>query len=500
MSRLQGPNISNYLIGAYTLLVLIIISSCKVKKFIPEGEHLYEGAKIELNFPEEIKKDKVLRRALNNAVIPEPNSAFLGMHIGLWAHYKVEAGKDGFISRYLEKRYGEEPVYLSSVDFRENEKLLVNRLENRGYFFPDISYASAIKKKKAYAVYSIEPGIPYTLESYQYQSDSADALDQAISDLLKDSDLQPGEKFNLENLKSERRRIDKHLKEHGYFYFNSKYLKFTTDTNQYPHRGFDLYLKLTEDAPRERLKPYRLGKVSVYSNIEHSEQENIPDSSEVNGIHFFQNPEWVQSEYIDKQIVTVPDSLYRLRYAQATSRRLSSLGAYQHANVRFMPSDTGNSDTSDLLEARIFLTPAKKFNIRAGMHGYTKSTGFAGPGLVVNFQNRNFLKGAEVLEIVGTLGYEFQISRGSSRGLNNFEFRLENSLIYPRLLAPRIKFNKFKSYSVPNTRVKLNFNFQQRALYYSLNNFYTALSYDWYSNARVRWEATPPLPELYARL
>ena len=447
--------------------------------------------KLKSPLPEDLNKDQDLRRALKNAVIPEPNSAFLGMHIGLWAHYKVQAKKDGFISRYLERKYGEEPVYLSSVNFNENEKLLINRLENRGYFFPDITFRSAINGKKARAVYSVEPGRPYALETYQYQSDSGDAVDQVISDLLVESDLQPGQKFNLDKLKSERRRIDKYLKEHGYFYFSSKYLTFTTDTNQYPHRGFDLYLRLIDDAPRERLKPYRLGKVSVYSNIEHSGLEDIPDSSEVNGIKYFQNPEWVQSEYIDKQIVTVPDSVYRLKYAQATSRRLSSLGAYQHANVRFSPSATDSSDTSDLLDAKIFLTPAKKFNIRTGMHGFTKSTGFAGPGLVVNFQNRNFLKGAEVLEIVGTLGYEFQISRGTSRGLNNFELRLENSLIYPRLLAPWIRFNKFRTYSVPNTRIKLNFNFQQRALYYSLNNFYTALSYDWYSNPKVRWEATP---------
>ncbi len=471
-------------------LILLVLSSCSVKKYIPENEHLYIGAEVESIYPEEEKKDKPLNLALDKAVIPTPNSSFLGMRIGLWAYFKTESGKSGFISRFINKKYGEKPVYLSDVDPEDTEELLENRLLNRGYFHPEISSATNIKKHKANINYKVQTGTPYRLESYYYQSDSITPIDSMINTALRQTSITPGTKFNIGLLKKERSRIEKYLKEQGYYYFNANYLLFKTDTNNYSHRAYNLILTLKEDVSRDKLIPYRLGQVSVISGLGANPKTNTPDSLIYRDILYKQYPEWVKPRFIDKQVISVPDSLYRLSYAQSTARRLSSLGAYQHANIQFMEvSDSG--DVTGILDAKIYLTPARKYSVRTGTNVYTKSTGFAGPGLNLTIQNRNLFKGAEVLEIQGVIGYEFQISRGSSRGLQNFEFKLDNSLTFPRLIAPIIKFNPFKAYSVPNTKLSLNFNFQQRALYYSLNNFYSSLGYDWFSNAKVRWQITP---------
>lgn len=465
--------------------------ACSVKKYIPEEEYLLKGSELELDFPDDEEKYKEVSRALDKVLYPKPNSRFLGMHIGLWSHYKVEAGKAGFIARYLERKYGEEPVYLSDVDLDETEKLLLNRLENRGYFYPDISSETRTRSKKGTAVYTVKTGNPYRLKQYQYLTDSNSAIDSMLHWSLRETLLTPGSKFNLDQLKKERNRIDQLLKNRGFYFFNSRYLVFTTDTNHYDEQGFDLFLRISAEAPRDKLIPYKLGKVTVYSGLDNADDTEGIDTASYAGIRYYQDPEWVKPRYIDKQIASIPDSTYRLRYAQATARRLSSLGAYQHASIRFYLPDSGSSASKDILDAHILLTPARQFNLRTGTHAVTKSTGFAGPGLVLNFQNRNLFGGAELLEINGVLGYEFQISRGSSRGLNNFEFSLENSLTFPRLLVPGIKFNKFRAFTIPNTRIKLNLTNMKRALYYSMNNIYTALSYDWYRNPRVRWDITP---------
>lgn len=478
------------LVAFLPVILLAVLSACSVKKYIPEDENLYQGADLEITYPKDESKDKQLNLALNEAVVPKPNSKLLGVYFGLWAHYKVESDNDGFISRFINKKFGEKPVYESDVNLSETEKLLVNRLVNRGHFFPEIQSSMQTRKIKTEAIYKVQVGTPYRLESYQYLSDTNTSPDDIIKEALAATYLVENSKFNLGDLKREMIRIDKYLKERGYYYFNSRYLTFRSDTNHYDHRGFDIYLELTEDAPREKLVPYTLGSVTVFSSSEISSESTGVDSAFYQSISYVQYPEWVKPKYIQKHIITVPDSLYRQQYAQTTARRLSSLGAYQHANIQFSEDDD-SSGSNEVLNARISLTPARKFSVRTGTNVYTKSTGFAGPGLNLTFQNRNLFKGAEVLEIQGVMGYEFQINRGSSRGLNNFEFRLENSLTFPRLLAPFIKFNPYKAYSIPNTRVSLSFDFQQRSLYYSLTNLYGALSYDWFANSKVRWQITP---------
>ena len=489
MTDLPANRLLKYSAPTLGLLLLWLMAACSVKKYIPEDEHLYKGAELKVVYPDEEKKDKELNSALSRAIYPKPNGRFLGMYLGLWAHYKKEAGKDGIISRFINKRYGEEPVYLSDVNAAETESLLRNRAVNRGYFFPEISSSLETGKHKGSAHYVVKPGVPYRLMSYQLITDSTSATDSILRAAMNQKTaLDTGAKFSLDRLKQERRRIDEYLKNRGYYFFNSDYLLFRSDTNQYELRGYDLFLSIKDEIGRNNLKPYEIRKVNVFVNLESGEKEQ-KDTASYRNLQYVQYPEWVKPKYLDKQIIVTPDSLYRLKYARNTVRRLSSIRAFQHANIRFSQVDSGTS--SGLLDASLYLAPARKHNVRAGMHGFTKSTGFAGPGLVLTFEDRNLFKGAELLEIRGVAGYEFQISRGRSSGLNNFEFRLENSLSFPRLLAPFIKINPYRAYSVPNTKISLNFNYQQRALYYSVNNFYAGFGYNWFSQPRLRWELTP---------
>ena len=482
LAHISPRNIRFLIIASVSTL---FISSCSVKKYIPEGEQLYSGAELKINYPEGEKRDKELNSALQNAVYPKPNSKFLGMRIGLWAHYKSQSGNPWFLTRYINKRYGEDPVYLSAINTSQTEDLLQNRAENRGFFFPTIKSSTFSKKNKGGAVYEVNLGRPYRLMSYQLIQEGIPELDSMLQLCMKGTDIKTNSKYRLASLTSERKRIDRFMKNKGYYYFNSEFLLFKTDTNQYDERRFDLYLTIKDDVDRSKLKPFTIGRVQVFSG--NSSQSS--DSIAINGVEYYQSSRWVEPQYLDNHIIVEPDSLYRLQYARNTTRRLSGLDAFRHANIRFTPTDS--SGENGVLDARIVLNEAKKFNLRTGTHAYTKSTGFAGPGLVMTFQDRNIFHGAEVLEVRGVAGYEFQISRGTSRGLNNFEFRLENSLSFPRLLAPFIKFNPYRVYAIPNSRIHLNFNYQQRALYYSVDYFYTALSYDWYTSAKVRWELIP---------
>src|SRR5690606_11718478 len=87
-------------------LGLIILSSCSVKKFIPEDEMLYTGAELEINKDQKLKNFKKVESVLEEAIRPEPNSKFLGVRWGLYFLYKAQ-NNPSFITRFLNKKIGE---------------------------------------------------------------------------------------------------------------------------------------------------------------------------------------------------------------------------------------------------------------------------------------------------------------------------------------------------------------------------------------------------------
>ncbi len=247
---------------------LLFLQSCNVKKYIPEDKLLYTGADLELTSGDPIENKKDLKAQLQTLIKPKPNSKILGSRIGLYFHYKAQQEKPGFINKFMNKRLGEEPVYLSDVDPFQTEKLLKNRLENRGYFYSTVNHAVNENEddKLANIKYTAAlPENPYILESYKMDSDSLEIY-REIESTLSESLLQSGEKFNLALLKAERERIDVALKRRGYYNFSSNFLIFEADTNQYDRKKFDLFLRLKEEVPEAGIKPYIIKNVNIYPN------------------------------------------------------------------------------------------------------------------------------------------------------------------------------------------------------------------------------------------
>src|SRR5699024_2698844 len=138
---------------------------------------------------------------------PMPNSRFLGMYPGLHYYYKAQQDP-GFITRFLNKKIGEEPVYLSEVDIEGTEKLLQNRLKNNGYFNGEVDYSVAVDSsdKTAEIDYTVKIGKPFRIAAYKIEKDSSDtlAIYNHIKESMAESVLEPGDAFSLNAFKNER--------------------------------------------------------------------------------------------------------------------------------------------------------------------------------------------------------------------------------------------------------------------------------------------------------
>ncbi len=474
------------------IIILAIIQACSVEKFIPEDELLYTGAEVKFEQDSTIADQPKLRTELENVLRPQPNSKILGMRPGLYFHYKSQREKPGFINKFLNKKIGEEPVYLSDVDLQNTEDLLLNRLENRGFFYSRVDSNSETNEesKTASTSFTLNVATPYTMETYQLDTDSL-LVYKDIKNNLDDTVLEEGMRFDLPELKEERERIDLQLKKEGYYNFNPGFLIFEADTNQYDKKKFDLFLRLKKDVPPKSVIPYQISNVNVYPNYNVDQDTLSKNYKRYKDKNYLQEELFFKPEYLDPYILIETGDYYDPVKSRNTSRRLGTIGVYKFVNIRYDEVDTLATDSLGLLEANIFLSPLKKRAIRAELQAVTKSNSFAGPHLALTFVNRNLFKGGETLNISVNLGYEVQIGDSNVPGRNSLQLGVTNDLIVPRLLFPVKINNNFFQYDIPKTKISLGGDILRRSQLFSLASLNSSFGYFWNANRYVTHEINP---------
>ncbi len=469
------------------LLCLLGMNACSVEKFIPEGEQLYRGAKIRMVSDTVIKDSKILEKELQAILLPEPNSVILGMRPGLYFYYKAHRKKPGFINRWMNKSIGEKPVYFSDVDPKRSEELILNRLENRGFFYGRATSEIDSTQNYADVAYEVSLTKPYLLETYQLDGDSL-PIYGAIEKIASDSRLKKGNRFDLELLKAERERIDRSLKEVGYYNFNPDFLIFEADTNQYKNKRFDLYLRLKKNTPPRATIPYKIDSITVFPNYSIASDSLQTKGITVDGIHIVQNEVFFKPKKLEPYILFKKGQLYSADMARYTSNRLSAIGSYKFVNTRFTELDTLATDGAGSLNADIYLTPMTKKSLRTELQAVTKSNGFAGPGITVSHSNRNLFHSGEILKISANFDYETQLARASNASLSSIAAGIKADLIIPRFVP--FRSGRFV-YAVPKTVVSLGADYLNRTQLYQLNSFNTSFGYTWNENRYVFHELKP---------
>lgn len=475
-------------------MIVSILSSCAVKKYVPEDQFLFTGSDldVQLDSLSDVKNIDALKVELQKVLTPEPNTSFLGMRPGLHYYYKVNKDSAGFISRFLNRKIGEEPVYLADVEQEATRDLLRNRLENRGFFFSNITSKTSQdeKSKEGRVSYSINLPNPYRLKTYQVDKDSIPFY-QVLEEQIKESPIEIGSRFDLSAMKTERERIDNNLKNKGYYNFNSRFLIFQADTNQYDNRKFDLFVKLKKDVPSIAVKPYRIEKVNVYPYNVAGQDSVQNDTVMYANKNYIQSEEFFRPDRLDDFILLEKGDLYSPSKSKATSRRLGTIGAYKFVNIEYKEIDKKENDSLNFLEANIYLSPLNKRAIRTELQAVTKSNDFTGPTLGVTFSNRNLFKGGELLNINATGTYEVQIAGNNDAGLTSTEFGLGADLIFPRMLAPFKVDKNYFEYSIPKTKASLKADILNRSQLYSLLTFSGDFGYIWQANKYVTHEIDP---------
>ncbi|MGJ8590941.1 MAG: BamA/TamA family outer membrane protein [Aquaticitalea sp.] len=463
--------------------------SCSIAKYIPENERLYTGATLEIQSDSILKNEDALKTELETVLSPEPNSKFLGMYLGLYYYYKNQQEKPGFINRWLNKTFDEEPVYQSNVKPFEIEDLLLNRLENRGFFYSRASSEFQESEQKASIDYVVKLRNPYRMKSYQLDSLPAPIYGE-IQELVQTSPFDKGMRFDLSSMKLERQRIDFNLKKKGYYNFDDSFLIFEADTNRYDNKSFDLFLKLKNAVPNKSIIPYKISKVNIYPSYDVADSIQ-KQTTRFNEKNYIQKEEYFKPKRLDPFIKIEENQLYSPETSRNTARRLSTIGAYKYVNIQYKEIDTLATDSLGLLEANIYLSPLNKRAFRAELQVVTKSNNFTGPALAFTYSNRNVFGGGETFNTTVKVGYEAQLGGGQNSGKTSLELGLKNELIFPRVISPFKISEDFFEYSIPKTKTSISLDYLNRTKLYTLLSGTALFGYVWDANKYVTHQINP---------
>lgn len=464
-----------------TVVLSMALSGCTGLGKLAEGEYIFTGTEINYDSVHLLSNRREAQSELDN-LIKTPNTKFLWMRPFLSIHNSVkEPKKEKGVRYWVKYKLGEIPVKLSDLNLPQINAAMVNRLNNLGHFEAEASFTTENTKRTAKVIFDIVVTQPYRIKSISFP-ESASSLNKKIYNARGGSLIKPGDAYSLSVLKEERSRIDRYLKENGYFYFNVDNLLFDADSTA-GTRKIDMDLTVKPETSTISKTPFSFEKIFIYDDF--SLESYHPDTLMINNYYYISSNHSYTPKTILNAVFIHPDSLYSRQNHYNTLSHLMGLGIYKFANARFLISDTLNGK----MNTGIFLTPQKKISVGAEISAAIKTNNYAGPGLNLSFKDRNLFRGAELLTINLGARFETQFS-GDYKGETSYEVTLNGTLTFPRFVPIRFNRNLSRQF-VPQTNIEIGGGLFSRVRYYQLYSFNVALGYNWRTSDRISQQFKP---------
>ncbi|MGG9962746.1 BamA/TamA family outer membrane protein [Ferruginibacter sp. SUN106] len=474
------------------LIVLLIASSCSVRRYLPAGEKLYNGATIKVEKNDAVKtSSKQLKKQLKLAVTPRRNKFLLGQPYKVWWWYKIgephASKKEKGLRAFLRKKLGEPPVLSSRVNAAVTAENMQAFMENTGYFHSTVQGDTTSKGYFVKAIYKAMVQPQYHIKSITWVSDSS-ALLKLLEQRQKRGILKTGQPYRLSDISAERDELDIFLKTKGYFYFNPDYLMAYADTT-IGNRELALYLNVKKSTPEKAKYPYTINKIIVfadYSLVAAKLDTSMLGALPYEGLIIKDTAKKFNPRLFAQTITYRPGSVYSSRAQNTTLNRFISLGAFKFVKNRFESVKDSNNHK---LNVYYYLTPAKKKSFQGEIDGFSKDNNSLGTQVSVNWKNRNLFHGAELLTVKAYTGVEASFA-DSTRNNNSFRIGGEVGIKFPRYAIPFFHIRE-NNYYTPNTNLLIGYELYRKQLFYTKNLFRLQYDFTWKQNIRNEFTLAP---------
>ena len=418
------------------LLLIALLASCSVTKFVPDGEYLLDKV--------EVKSDTnalgVNPSEMRQLVRQRGNSRWFSAAKLPLATYSL-SGRDTtkWLNRFL-RSIGEPPQLYDSASTRASMDILQTQLQNMGYLRASVDVYNKIKGKKLVTTYLLHPRQPYFINKVDY-----DIRDSAIAVVLNLADstrrgLKSGMMFNVANLDNERSRISKYLTNRGYYRFNKDFISYRADS-----------------VPGSPL----INLTLVLDKYRSGEETNLPHQVYTIGDVNFRSGNPNDSVIPLRQSVLASNTflesgaLYASNDLQTTYNHFGRLGAVRYTNISFH-----EREFEPVLDCDILVSTNKPSTISFQPEG-TNTSGDLGAAVSLTYQNRNIFHGSENLSVVLRGAYEAIRGLEGYSNTNFQEYSVETSLSFPRFIAPLLS-TSFRRRVNASSEVSLLYDLQNR--------------------------------------
>jgi outer membrane protein assembly factor BamA len=442
-------------VNSLLLPAVLLLTSCSVGRYIPEGEYLLRD--VEVTLPAD--RDKALGQYdLKSYNQQQPNSKWFGAKIPLKIYTLSGTDTTRWTCR-LFRKLGEDPVVFDSLRALNSAGQMYQVLANAGYIKSRVDIRRHIKEKKLSLEYAVTPGERYYVDtiSRNIADPAIDSLLHAIGDADDGSLLHDNMPLDINILNQERGRIATLLRERGYYKFTKEDIRFSIDTLRGSNRAsltmqLKLHLENGRSAP-ERHRTYTIGNITY-----------MPESD---GRYHFRH-----SFYSANTLIT-PGELYNDTHLRQTYSNFQRLGGVSFTNIRL--SERPASDTLD-----VFMTVnhSKPYSIGYDLEA-TNSAGDLGAAISGTVSHKNIFRGSETLSLKLRAAYEAITGLEGYEGHSYFEIGSELKLSLPAFLLPFVDRRWAVRHS-STTEIALQYNLQDRPEFHR-----RVLTGAW----RYRWKA-----------
>ena len=476
------------LTGIFTLLLMLILEGCSTTKRLTDGEVLYTGVKkFTVNPTGDEKLPEGMVSQLKDVIDVKPNNAMPFMSpyvrtpfpIGLWVYNNWDPDSKGF-KGWLYRNLVAQPILISDVKPAVRTDMMEQILDDNGYFGSTAHYELLYDKKnpkKARIDYTVNVSEPYPIDSIIYIDRPENSLTNFIDSLARKSDyLQKGSIFCVDSLSDVRIKITNRLRNRGFYYFRPEYIEFLADSLITPHK-ITIKMDLDPKTPDMAMRQYRVGEVITTVERRSQHDPGQPDTlATKHGELIIYRPAHLRKNLVPSCITFREGKLFSVRDMDRTQERLSRLGIFQSVQIQPVPADT--SATEPVMDVYINCRFDRPMEASIEVNATSKSNSYIGPGLIFSLTHNNLFGGAERFSLQFNASYEWQTGKGGNKSIfNSYEFGLNASVAFPRLLAPN--FIRRRQRDINWTTVNLGADLLNRPHYFKMAQFNGGITYDW---------------------
>lgn len=464
------------------LAACVLLAGCSTTRRLAPGETRYTGVgKFDVHTAGGEKVPTALLDNLKEASNCDANdyiiAPFIKIPLGLWVYNNWNdsaKGIKGAIYNWLVKPN----VLISEVRPEMRVKLMEQILDNNGYFGSTATYDIAYSKhndRKAAIDYTLNVSEPYRLDSIIYLGGDS-KINRYIDSVAKKSPyLKKGEVFSVDSLAAERIRIVNSMRNKGYYYFRPEYIEFQADSLINPG-SIAVKLSIAGNVPQMAKLQYRTG--NIYTTVLRNSKSfaGTPDTMKTRrGDVIVMRPAKLRKNLIPSCITFREGKLFSVRDMNRTQTRFSRLGIFGNIQIQPIPTDT--SAANPTLDVYNFVQFEDPMEASIEVNATSKSNSYLGPGLILGLSNNNIFGGGERLSVQLNANYEWQTGRNRGSVFNSYEFGVNATLAFPRLLAP--KFVKRSNRDINWTTLNLGASILNQPHFFKLAEFNAGITYEW---------------------